>query len=45
MSAGEGEEVSWEEAVEKAIRLYRRDLDVLREYDRGRAGVCGPPPT
>ncbi len=29
----EKREMTWEEAVEKAIKKYKRDLDMLREYD------------
>lgn len=25
--------ISWREAIDEAIRIYRRDLDRLREYD------------
>jgi len=28
--------VRWEEAVDMAIRLFRRDLDLLREYDKAK---------
>ncbi len=26
-------DAAWEKAIDEAIRLYKKDLDLLREYD------------
>ena len=31
--AGRRKSISWEKAIDKAIQLYKKDLDMLREHD------------
>ena len=34
--------ISWEKAIEKAIQIYKKDLDMLREYDKARVKASRP---
>ena len=34
--AGKRKSMSWEKAIDEAIHLYKKDLDMLREYDKAR---------
>jgi len=35
-------EITWEKAIDTAIRTYKKDLDLLREYDLKKAKASRP---
>lgn len=40
--AGGRKSMSWEKAIDEAIYLYKKDLDLLREYDKARIKASRP---
>lgn len=42
MAKGRKTGITWEKALDIAIEMYKKDLDLLREYDLKRAKATRP---